>query len=81
MTDATSPERHPTDEPDGTTAHDASLRPPGRSVTPDSAQEHSSAETDDFDAPPPDETETSDVSGAGYDVPSVSDDTDAYRPE
>ena len=81
MTDATQPERHPTDEPDGTTAHDASLRPPGGSLSPGSAQEHSFAGTDDFDPPPSDETETSDVSDAGYDMPSVSGDTDAYRPE
>jgi hypothetical protein len=81
MTDATSPERHPTDEPDGTTAHAASLRPAGQSVSPGSAEDQSSTGTDDFDAPPSDGSEESDVSGAGYDVRSVSGDTDAYRPE
>ena len=81
MTDATSPERHPTDEPDGTTAHEASLRPPGQSLSPGSAEDDASGDVDDFDGPPSDETEGTDVSDAGYDVESVSGDTAVYRPE
>jgi hypothetical protein len=81
MTDTTSPERHPTDEPDGTTAHEASLRPPGGSLSPVSSDDGSSAGTEDFDEPRSEETDTSDVSGAGYDVESVSGDTEAYRPD
>jgi len=84
MTDATSPERHATDEPGGTTAHEASLRPPGSSVSPGSADDGSPAEpagTDHFDEPQADDTAAAEVSRAGYDADSVSGDTDAYRPQ
>jgi hypothetical protein len=81
MTDATSPERQPTDEPDGTTAHQASLRPPGQSVSPGSAEDDASGDTDDFDRTPSDETDATDVSDAGYDAEAVSGDTEVYRPD
>ena len=67
MTDEQTVDRHPTDEPDGTTAYAASLRQPGDSVT--------SAPVDE------DEPEAADVNTAGYDADAVSGDTDAYRPE
>ncbi|GGQ75096.1 hypothetical protein [Couchioplanes azureus] len=59
-------DRHPTDEPDGTTAHAASLRPPGESVT--------TGEDD-----PGDQREAG--MDGGYDAAAVSGDTDAYRPD
>jgi hypothetical protein len=62
-------DRHPTDEPDGTPAHAASLRPPGDSVANGADEEH-----DDGGEAGPD-------AGARYDVGAVSGDTDAYRPE
>ncbi len=82
-------DRHPTDEPDGTPAYAASLRPAGESVRPpatgpdDDADEFSDADTGDagdpgaaFDGPVlPGE------SRAGYDVDGVSGDTDAVRPQ
>jgi hypothetical protein len=85
---------HPTDEPDGTTALQASLRPPGESVTTagaegiDSAGElghtDSAGDTgrDEFDAADDgaDESRT-EVDGAGYDADAVSGDTGAYRPQ
>ena len=79
-------DRHPTDEPDGTTALAASLRPPGESVTPAAPQ--SGDVGDDFE-----DTDGSDTgdpfdgavqpgqSRAGYDVDAVAGDTDAVRPD
>ena len=74
----------PTDEPDGTTAFQASLQPPGHSVQSgevsddraDLAQEDEEANASDTDEPGPDE-----VDRAGYDVQSVTGDSPNYRPE
>jgi hypothetical protein len=72
-------DRAATDEPDGTPAYAASMRPPGESVQPGGTP---TATDEDIalDAAP---TETSgDVErGAGYDVEAVSGDTDIYRPD
>ncbi len=59
--------RHPTDEPDGTTAYAASLRPPGESVTGDTEPESGE------DTGPDPRT--------GYDPAATSGDTDVYRPD
>jgi hypothetical protein len=77
MTDEQPVDRHPTDEPDGTTAYAASLRQPGDSVT------SAPAEADEPGAGEPgaDEPGAADVDRAGYDVGAVAGDTDAYRPE
>ena len=74
----------PTDEPDGTPAYQASLRPPGHNVQSgevsderaDLAQEDVEADASDTDEDAPAEVER-----AGYDVQSVSGDSPAYRPE
>ncbi|MEU4560489.1 hypothetical protein AB0F72_19095 [Actinoplanes sp. NPDC023936] len=61
-------DRHPTDEPDGTPAYQASLREPGASV---------GAGDDE-----PESTEESGSPGRnGYDVDAVSGDTGVYRPD
>ena len=86
MTDATSQERHPTDEPEGTTAHQASLRAPGESVSPGGVDEDRPADAvDDGSAADVSATDdgygTTDLPAAHYDVGAVSGDTDAYRPD
>ena len=64
MSDKT--ERHPTDEPDGTPAYQASLRQPGQSVS----------------GAPVDEPEPEAVPmRAGYDENATSGDTGMYRPD
>ena len=60
-------DQHPTDEPDGTTAHQASLRPPGHSL--------------DAPADPGGDAEATDVDTAGYDADAVSGGTSEYRPD
>lgn len=59
--------RADTDEPDGTTAYQASLRPPGESL-------HTTDDTgDDFaDLPAEEATPARETSRAGYDVDAVS---------
>ncbi|GIF09050.1 hypothetical protein [Actinoplanes siamensis] len=59
-------DRHPTDEPDGTPAHAASLRRPGQSVTGAEPEEPEAGEA---------------ATGAGYDENAVSGDTGMYRPD
>jgi hypothetical protein len=71
-------DRHPTDEPDGTTAMAASLRPVGDSVRQSADEEPGGDDTfaeeeGSTDAPP--------SSRAGYDVEAVSGGTDEYRPQ
>lgn len=88
------PDRHPTDEPDGTTAYAASLSPVGHSVRaggPDAnADDLAAADTgEDFETPDGaaapesafDETVDAGESRAGYDVADVAGDTDAVRPQ
>jgi hypothetical protein len=75
----------PTDEPDGTTAYAASLRPPGASVqsgtTPEVTDEEIAPDAAPAgDAPVLDEPGDGVERGAGYDVDAVSGDTDLYRP-
>ena len=72
-------DRAATDEPDGTPAYAASMRPPGESVQPGGTP----AATDDDIAPDAAPTETSGDAerGAGYDAGAVSGDTDLYRPD
>ncbi|MEU2613647.1 hypothetical protein ABZ570_18975 [Micromonospora sp. NPDC007271] len=67
MTSEQSFGRAPTDEPDGATAYEASLRPPGESL-------HSTDDTgDDFaDLPAEDRRSARETSRAGYDVDQVS---------
>jgi hypothetical protein len=77
-------DRHPTDEPDGTPAFAASLRPPGESVT--STGTDTSDAFDDADEPrgpqaPFDGPVLPGDSRAGYDVADASGDTDAVRPQ
>jgi hypothetical protein len=67
MTSEESFGRATTDEPDGATAYEASLRPPGQSL-------HSTDDTgDDFaDLPAEERRSAREVSRAGYDVDAVS---------
>ncbi|MFC0007701.1 hypothetical protein [Micromonospora siamensis] len=67
MTSEESFGRADTDEPDGATAYEASLRPPGESL-------HSTDDTgDDFaDEPAENRRSAQEVSRAGYDVDAVS---------
>ncbi|MFR9780658.1 hypothetical protein ACL02O_32010 [Micromonospora sp. MS34] len=67
MTSQESFGRAPTDEPDGATAYEASLRPPGESL-------HSTDDTgDDFaDLPAEEARPARETSRAGYDVADVS---------
>jgi hypothetical protein len=96
MTDQSRADLHPTDEPDGTTAFEASLRPPGDSVTAagddapaDAAPQDRVRDSagpadadDDFGSDDAaDDPGVTEVDRAGYDVDAVSGDTDAYRPE
>ena len=70
-------DRSDTDEPDGTPAHAASMRPPGENLPggPDDGV--------DFGADDDPETDANDaeVRRAGYDVDAVTGDTPAVRPE
>ncbi|MEU4621869.1 hypothetical protein AB0G04_18085 [Actinoplanes sp. NPDC023801] len=61
-------DRHPTDEPDGTPAYEASLRRPGESVTTGEAE-------------PEITEETGSAGRSGYDADAVSGDTGVYRPD
>jgi hypothetical protein len=70
---------HPTDEPDGATAYEASLRAPGHSVTPGDAAPQG-APDDDFEDAGTDDPGTTEVDRAGYDADAVSGDTPADRP-
>ena len=84
-------DRHATDEPDGTPALAASMRPPGDSVTTPGADDgDGDGDGDDgFDDPrtPAEPGAAFDgpvlpgESRAGYDVDDVSGDTDAVRPQ
>ncbi|MEH1100812.1 hypothetical protein [Micromonospora sp. CPCC 205561] len=76
MTEENRTDRAATDEPDGATAMQASLRPPGESL-------HSTDDTgDDFaDLPAEDRRSAREVSRAGYDVDAVSGTTDPSRTE
>ncbi|MCP3786929.1 hypothetical protein [Micromonospora sp. A3M-1-15] len=77
MTSEESFGRAATDEPDGATAYEASLRPPGQSL-------HSTDDTgDDFaDLPAEERRSAREVSRAGYDVAEVSGTADpANEPE
>ncbi|MFI6821046.1 hypothetical protein ACIBJE_08835 [Micromonospora sp. NPDC050187] len=69
-------DRAATDEPDGTTAFEASLRPPGESL-------RSTDDTgDDLGGPAPDEGRpATTTSRAGYDVDDVSGSSDPARYE
>jgi hypothetical protein len=76
--------RHPTDEPDGTTAYTASLQPPGSSLQ--SSADAGDDFCDDAYGPPAprdafDGTVLPGESRAGYDPADVSGDTDAVRPQ
>jgi hypothetical protein len=71
-------DRHATDEPDGTTAMEASMRPPGDSLRQSGDEEPGGDDTfaeseGSADAPP--------ASRAGYDVEAVSGGTEEYRPQ
>ncbi|WP_305783122.1 hypothetical protein [Symbioplanes lichenis] len=78
----TTHDRHPTDEPDGTTAYEASLRRPGDSVTKPapSGDDPSVAGVGDFAG-----AEAGDSPAvnphAGYDEEATSGDTSVYRPD
>lgn len=79
-------DRSPTDEPDGTPAYAASLRPPGESVQPGTTREVRDEEIAEDAAPAGDDPVADRPSGrvphgAGYDVRSVSGDTDMVRPD
>ncbi len=61
-------DRHPTDEPDGTPAYEASLRKPGEQVMTGAEEPEITEESGSADR-------------SGYDVGAVSGDSDAYRPD
>jgi len=78
-------DRLPTDEPDGTPAYAASLRPPGESVPSATSNETTDEEIAPDAAPAGDDPVVDRPGdgverGAGYDVDAVSGDTDLYRP-
>jgi hypothetical protein len=77
MTDDQTTDRAGTDEPGGTPAHAASMRPPGENVTggPDDGVDFGADDDSDADA------NDAEVRRAGYDVDAVSGDTAAVRPE
>jgi hypothetical protein len=96
MTDQSRADLHQTDEPDGTTAVQASLRRPGDSVTApgddapvDAAPEDRLTQSagpadadDDFGRDEgADDPGVTEADRAGYDADAVSGDTDAYRPD
>lgn len=73
-------DNHPTDEPDGTTAYEASLRPPGHSVERPTDDQGDLAPEDkrgnrDEDSQP------SEVHRAGYDTRRTAGDDPNYRPD
>ena len=76
--------RAPTDEPDGTPAYSASLRPPGDSVQPGGTRDTTDGEIA-ADAAPAGNDPVGGPSGieagAGYDPDAVSGDTEIYRPD
>jgi hypothetical protein len=79
-------DRAQTDEPDGTPAYAASLRPPGESVRPEARPEVSDEELAPDAAPAGDDPVADGPGegverGAGYDVEAVSGDSEIYRPE
>jgi hypothetical protein len=77
-------DRAPTDEPDGTPAYSASLRPPGDSVQPRRTREATDEDIAPDAAPAGDDPVTgrSAVEGdAGYDTDAVSGDAEMYRPD
>jgi hypothetical protein len=79
-------DRAPTDEPDGTPAYAASLRPPGDSVRPGRTPETTDDEIAPDAAPAGDDPVAGQPTGgvergAGYDVDAVSGDTEIYRPD
>jgi hypothetical protein len=74
MTDDIRTDRHVTDEPDGSTAYEASLRAPGDSVTPTGDDTSPAFDAGDDDTAGVDPH-------AGYDAAAVSGDTPEYRPE
>jgi hypothetical protein len=79
MTDENDPTHAGTDEPDGTPAFTASLRPPGASMTtaPNGGDDLA---TDDGDGDA--DAGAASLDGrAGYDAEAVSGDTGGYRPE
>jgi hypothetical protein len=96
MTDQSRADLHQTDEPDGTPAFEASLRPPGNSVTASGDDLTADAAPEDWvtqSAGPADADDdfgsddaadhpgVTEVDRAGYDPEAVSGHTDAYRPE
>jgi hypothetical protein len=75
----------PSDEPDGTSAYAASLRPPGESVQSGTSHETTDEEIAPDAAPAGDDPVVDRPGGgvergAGYDVDAVSGDTELYRP-
>jgi hypothetical protein len=76
-------ERGPTDEPDGTPAYAASLRPPGESVRPAGETEVTDEEIAPDAAPAGDDPILPEAGDerAGYDVDAVSGDAEIYRPD
>jgi hypothetical protein len=78
-------DRHPTDEPDGTTAMTASQQPVGESVTGIDPQADTGDDFEDRSDPAPGDPFHRPVqpgeSRVGYDVDGVSGDTEAYRPD
>jgi hypothetical protein len=96
MTDQSRTDLHQTDEPDGTTAFGASLRPPGDSVSapgdgapadaaPEDRVREAAGPADADDAfgedDAADDPGVTEVDRVGYDADAVGGDTDAYRPE
>ena len=77
MTDERATESSPADEPDGTPAFAASLRPPGESLGDGPDQGVDFGSDDDADADATD----AEVRHAGYDADALSGDTPAVRPQ
>jgi hypothetical protein len=71
-------DNHPTDEPDGTTAHEASLRPPGHSVE-SPADDQGDLAPEDKRGNSGDGSQPSEVHRAGYDTRRTAGDDSNYR--
>ncbi|MCY1137988.1 hypothetical protein OWR29_08260 [Actinoplanes sp. Pm04-4] len=74
-------DRNPTDEPDGTSAYEASLRPPGHSLQEPSADDQGDLAPEDKRGTTGDGPQPSEVHRAGYDTRRTAGDDPSYRPD
>ncbi len=73
-------DNHPTDEPDGATAYEASLRPPGHSVE-QPADDQGDLAPEDKRGNRDEDSQPSEVHRAAYDTRRTAGDDPNYRPD